>query len=236
VATRLYFHSTTNGTPGLPTAEQSAALTSVQNLEGSQTTNRLMNTTIGTSQQVISAEGNQDNPATVYVSRWVSPPIYQSSIAANTWTYSFAAKEVVSQQNFPVSATDKAVPVNCYVWRPGGTKVGTILDGNTAATVDEGAANVERGSTTTFTGASVASVQNGDVIVFEAWFSCTLITGAGAVMSYYYDGNTVTTTDGTVSSHASFIETPENLNFTPVPVDMTITASKTYSNKFITKV
>lgn len=236
MATRLYFHTTTDATGGLPTAEQSSS-TAAQNMEANQATNRVMNTTIGTSQATLTNDGNTDaGPGIWYIARWVSPALYQSSIAANTWTYSFAAKEDSTSLNFPVSGASQAIKVNCYVWRPGGTKVGTILDGNTAATITEGAANVERGSTTTFTGASVSGMQNGDRVVFEAW--ATGVISISVFVYYYYDGATVTTTDGTVSNHASFIETPENLVLTPPPtsINMTDTASKTYSNKFITKV
>ena len=179
-----------------------------------------MNTAIGTSQTTINNDGDSDfGVGNLFIGRWVSPPIYQTSIAANTWTYSFAAREEGLQQNYPVSGSNQPIRVNCYVWRPGsGTKVGTILDGNTASTVDEAtSASVERASTTTFSGASVSSLQDGDVICFEAWATgVNLLTTV--FMDFFFDGPTVTTTDGTVSAHATFIETPEDLNFTePLP-------------------
>jgi hypothetical protein len=211
--TRLYFHAATNSTSGLPTAEQSS-ITADQSLEGSQTTNRQMNTTIGTTQTSIADNGNTTSSGMdIYVTRFVSPALNMSSISANTWTYSFAAKSSAGQGNFPVSGSSQPVRVCCYVWRPStSTKIGTILDGNTASTVDEASAGVERGSTTTFSGLAVPSMQSGDVIIFEVWFLGTT-TDSSITFTFYYDGATVTTTDGTVSNHASFIETPEGLSF-----------------------
>lgn len=195
-----------------------------------------MNTTIGTSQQVISrAGGSAAASQTIYITRFVSPPIFDASISANTWTLNVAFAEDASQQNFPVSGTDGALRVNCYVWRPSnGTKVGTILDGNTAATVDE--ATSERASNVTFSGSAVSSLQGGDVIIVEIWSGLSAVTRTtSGVMYFYYNGTTVTTTDGAVSSHASFLETPQNLDFVGT-INMTESAAKTYSNKFITKV
>ena len=211
--TRFYFHATTSGLSGLPTAEQSS-LTAEFNLENSQTTNRTMNTTIGTSQASIARAGTSTTSGIdVYVTRFVSAPLNMSSISANTWTYSFAAKSSASQGNFPVNGSNQSVRVCCYIWRPStSTKIGTILDGNTASTVDEAASGVERGSTTTFSGLAVSNMQSGDVIIFEVWFLGTT-TDSTITFTFYYDGATVTTTDGTVSNHASFIETPEGLVF-----------------------
>jgi hypothetical protein len=211
--TRLYFHAATNSTSGLPTAEQSS-VTADQNLEDSQTTNRQMNTTIGTAQASIADTGNTTSSGMdIYVTRFVSPALNMSSISANTWTYSFAAKSSAGQGNFPVSGSSQPVRVCCYIWRPStSTKIGTILDGNTASTVDEASSGVERGSTTTFSGLAVSGMQAGDVIIFEVWFLGTT-TDSTITFTFYYDGATVTTTDGTVSNHASFIETPEGLSF-----------------------
>lgn len=234
MATRLYFHNTTDSTTGLPSGEQSTR-TAVATMDN---TNKVMNTTIGTSQtsHSIGVTIRTSNTGAIVCGRWVSPALNQSSISANTWTYSFAARETDVGANYPVNGSNQAINVNCYVWRPSSsTKIGTIRDGTTAATVDEGAANTERASTATITGTAVSSMVSGDVIIFEAW----AIQTDGAVNgtnNYYFDGTTVTTTDGTVSSHASFIETPENLTFagagtnytrSPTAEDVTVSDAST---------
>lgn len=212
MATRLYFHEATSALSNLPTAEQSS-LTTTANVDA-QTVNRTMTRTIGTSQTSKSVTHAAATARTQYFTRFVSEPLdaAHTSIAANTWTYSFAARESVTTGNFPVNGTNQAVRITCYVWRPGTGKVANILDGTSAATPDEGAANTERASTCTFTGAAVASTQAGDVICFEVIIVYTP-TVASCTCDYFYDGTTVTTTDGTVSNHASFIETPEDIRF-----------------------
>lgn len=218
MVTRFYFHEATDSTTGLPTDEQSALEESSASARvDAITTNRSMTTTIGASQTEkafgVSLAGTD---TIIYYTRFVSPPIFQTSVAANTWTYNFAALETNVAANFPVSGNNKVVNATCYVWRPGGggSLVGTILDGNTAATVDEGGANAEVAHHVTFTGAQVLSTQNNDVIIFEVWFTVTN-GAANAFCRFYYDGTTANTTDNaSVSNHASFLETPEDLVLT----------------------
>lgn len=215
MATRLYFHNQTDSTSGLPTAEQSS-LTSNKNAEGSQTTNRIMNITIGTSQASLQMTSNAvSSTQNYYFTRFVSPALDMASISANTWTYNIATRQNSTQNrgNFPVDGNDQPVRVNCYVWRPGTGKIGTILDGNTAATVDENG-NSEVVHHVTFSGSSVSSMAAGDRLVFEVWFVIQQVSGITSTNTIYYDGATVNTTDNaTVSNHASFIETPQTLTF-----------------------
>ena len=211
--TRLYFHNATNVTAGLPTTEQST-LTATQSSDPA-TTNRSMNETIGTGQVARSLTITSTAALSYYYTRFVSAPLTVSSISANTWTYNFAASENSTSLNFPVSgATAAPVRVNCYVWRPStSTKIGTVLDGNTASNQTEGSANQVKSHHTTFTGAAVASMVNGDVLIFEVWFTIDPALGA-LVSSFYYDGTTVNTTRNvTVTNHASFLETPQTLTF-----------------------
>lgn len=240
MTTRMYFHAATNSTSGLPTAEQSTAFAADKNMEGSQTTNRQMNTTIGTSQAVISGTPGTTNLVSLYFTRFVSPPVTVSSISANTWTYNFSTKEDGTGGNFPVDTNPNGLIMVCYVWRPTtSTKVGTISDGGfTAVNINEPPVNTQVAHHTTFSGSSVASVTSGtDVIIFEVWFDIDpSASGAGTTYSYYYDGTTVNTTnDATVSNHASFLETPQDI-LAPSTIAMTESSAKTYSNKFITKV
>lgn len=216
MATRIFLHNTTSGLPSgtLPSAEQSS-LTSVDNFEGSQTTNRLMDTTIGTAQASL-ANTSLANTSTnnYYVSRWVSPKLKTTTINANTWTYNFAALESAAQANFPVSGTSQPVRVHCYVWKTSnGTKTGTILDGNASSTYNEaGTVNItsEHG---TFSGSQVTGATvDDDIIIFEAWFITTQANSTARTQTFYYDGTTETENTGTtVTNHASFIETPQTL-------------------------
>jgi hypothetical protein len=234
--TKLYLHNTTSGLPTgtLPTAEQSSkTVTASCNFEGSQTTNRLMDVNIGASQASLAlATPANTNANTYYVSRWVSPAIYQTSIPAAAWTYNFAAKETNTSANFPVTSSNKAVAICCYVWKPSdGTKYANILDGNTTGTtVNEGAANTEVSENVDFLGAAVSSLTSGDAcIVFEAWFNVTQGAATSYTDTFYYDGTTETLTTGTtVSNHAAFLQFLGNdgINFTSVQnLTRTITES-----------
>lgn len=207
-----------------------------------------MNTTIGTSQVAKTYALTENVPAggvDFYVTKFVSEPLNQTGLSANTWTYNFACQSSSNDavDDYPTYITpDTDVPMCAYVWRPSnGTKVGNILDGDAAGYYDVGfdAQNqtVEKSEHGTFSGASVASTAVGDVIVFEAWVQVNSSSTTLSNLSYYYDGTTETLNDGTtVSNHASFIETPENLVFVGNEINMTNDSTKTYSNKFITKV
>jgi hypothetical protein len=221
----LYFHDTTSGLPSgtLPSAEQSAKTVSnaSNNWEGSQTTNRLMNITKGSAQasRTFVTEATA-SARTMYVTRFVSPLLYQTSIPAGTWVYNFAALEQVTTCNFPCNGNNKAVYVCLYAWKPSnGTKYANIFDANsTGATASEGAANVEKSQEVTFSGAAVSSLVSGDVVlVFEVWFDMTQGTATANNLGFYYDGTTETAGGSTVSNHASFIKTlGMDLNFTAI--------------------
>ena len=175
-----------------------------------------MDTTIsGVAQTSVSRVGTMAvTSRNYYVTTFVSNPINQTGIAANTWTYAFSASESSTSCNFPCAATNQAVRVNCFVWRPStGAKVGTILDGNTAITVDEGAVNVQAFHIVTFTGAAVASAAPGDVIIFEVWFVVTSTISTSQTLAFYYDGTTEYAENGTAGNAASYLSTPENLVF-----------------------
>lgn len=249
MATRLYFHDATNALTGtFPTTEQST-LTAHDNFEA-QNVNHMMGTLIGTAQvtktftitENVAAEGVQ-----FYVTRFISQfPLNQTGLAANTWTYNFSCRQsnlssvnVYPTLNIP---DDTLVPMCAYVWRPStGAKVGNIFDGNATGFVnlgDEGTQNInqvaQHGS---FTGSAVASAAVGDVIVFEAWTGVSTRSTDAADLQYMFDGTTVNTTDAaTVSNHASFIETPQDIVFILPETTMTNTNTLSYANKFITKV
>lgn len=175
-----------------------------------------MSINVGTSQTSIQIT-TAANTAThnYYFTKFVSDPLNQSGVAANTWTYNFAANEASPNANFPVASTG-SVYVNCYVWRPStGALVGTILDGNSVTGYTEpSSASSEKVMHGTFTGAAVASAATGDVIVFEVWFQITQGLGSAFADIFYFDGTTENATaNAVVTSQASYISTPENIIF-----------------------
>jgi len=220
MATKLYLHASTSSVTGtLPTDEQSSLTPDANDFEGSRTTNRTMNTTIGVSQANLTNTSTADTSShNYYVSRWVSPLLYQGNVSANTWTFEFGAKESNAAANFPVSGTAVAGRVNCYIWKPSnGTKVGTILDGNTNADCEE-AGTTQSVINMTFSGAQVTGMTPGDaVLVIEMWAIVTQANGTQRTQDVYYDG----TTENSTSSEAAYLSTPENLQFTESPDNMT---------------
>jgi hypothetical protein len=223
MATRLYFHAAASAVGGtLPTTEQSAK-TSIADFE-SQATNRSMDTTIGVAQATLSYANTTNTGANSirYVSKFVSAPLDQTSIALNTWRYNFAAKLSRLIDDYPCNDTSKKVPICVYVWRPStGAKVGNIFDTNsTSVYSDLGSFSPSLSTTSetsedgTFSGSAVAGVQTGDVIIFEVWINVYTRDSISTTLSWFYDGTVETLTTGTtVSDQASFLETPENLVF-----------------------
>jgi hypothetical protein len=236
LATRLYFHVASSAVSGtLPTTEQSS-LTAQKNFDA-QTVNRTMNTTIGTSQDFTEHTAAHANGDNFFIAKWVSPPINAQTISANTWDYNFSTSQSSAATNFPVAVTGSA-RVNIYVWRPStGAVVGTILDGQGALSgVTEPAANTQKNHVTTFSGSSVTALL-GDVIIFEAWVASISNNNTGT-KRYYFDGNTVNTTENTtVSNHASFIETPQNIDFNlgPATIPTTVTAKEVWIPRMVFK-
>ncbi len=234
MATRLFLHDANSDVSGtLPSTEQSSNSTATYNL-ASQSLNKKMDTTKGTTQTSLSASVALGlSQSTVYSSKWVSPPLASNvTIAANTWTINFAAK----------SGSDPYYPYrmqpNVYIWRPStGAKVGTIFDSNAGAPYGSGNVN-ETSKQQTFSGSAVSALA-GDVIIVEAWCAAISFSPGTFSIFFYYDGATETASDGTtVTNHASFLETPQNLTFQAggSPVTMDVTDTIVLTNKFITKV
>ncbi len=224
MTTKLYFHNASASITGtLPSSEQSS-LTADSNLFTGEdgTSNRSMNTTIGVSQANLTNASTADTSShNYYVARWVSPLIYETNIQAKTWTYEFGAKESNAAANWPVSGTAQAIRVNCYVWKPSdGTKVGTILDGNSNADFEE-AGTSQSVINGTFVGAAVTGMTPGDaVLVFEMWAVVTQANGTSRTQDVYFDG----TTENSTTSEAAFISTPQDIEFTPTDGSETFSA------------
>jgi hypothetical protein len=215
--TKLYFHAASSTLTNLPTATQSATVSDKD--VDAQTVNRTMSPSKGVSQTslVLSSLANTSSND-YFFAKFVSEPLRGvTSISANTWNYAFAAAENNANANYPNGGSNLSVPTVAYVWRPSTqTKVGNIVDVvNSGATFSEPAAiNTETSEFGTFAGSAVASVQDDDVIVFEYWARTTQGTATARNDTFYYDGTTETNNTGTtVSSHASYIETPQALRF-----------------------
>ena len=219
MATRLYLRNTSNGTSGLPTTKQSAQST-VGNAQAT-TVNKNLSTTIGTSQTSI---GITMNTGYTYVGRWVSDVIGQSSIAANTWTFSFGYDDFWG-------STDNGVRICIFVWRPTTTtKIGNVCD----ASVSQAYNSTETGYKLTVTGSAVSSITSGTDVLCVEFLTQSQFTGGSA--NFYYDGTTaVATNDTTASSVASYIETPENVTIGIPPGINATSTSKVVTNKIITK-
>ena len=192
-----------------------------------------MTTTIGTTQSILTLTTNAvTSQQAYYFTKFVSAPINQTGVAANTWTYNFAARSPVAGfANYPGAGTNQPVRINVYVWRPSTSAVvGTILDGNTASTVDEVASSSILVQQATFSGAAVSSAQAGDVIVCEIWFVLTQQLGTANACEFAYDGTTANTTkNATVTNHASFLETPENISIQGGTTPLTQTSIQKYN-------
>lgn len=231
MTTTFYLHaasSTQSGT--LPTTKQSTKST-VVNFD-TQTVNRTMDTTIGTSQLDMSI--TQAGSGGYYVSRFISPPLNQTSIAANTWTQGFG---YYCNSLTPIYPSDGSFKMTLcvYVWRPStGAKIGTVVDTTNSGTNHTASSTTEKTVFVTYTGSAVAGVQSGDVLAME------LLVTSNANSSFVYhaciDGTTTISADNaSTSSAAAFISTPENITFTSASQDCTVTTLN-LQNKFITKI
>jgi len=241
--TRFYFH------PAFHSDESNMPQTNQHNLTPTSgkvvdafTRTRTMNTSLGTNDTFSTITMNSTTSTqTAYFHRFATEPLAlaASGVSANTWTYNFGGWSEHSSSNYPVSGTDKSITINCYVWRPSTqTKVGTIRQGTSAAVYDEFSPTASwRSAHGTFTGSAVGSLQDGDVIIMEAWSQVTFSAADAYGIHFLYDGNTVTTTNNTlVSNHAAFLESPQTFSVVQPDIDMTNSSTKVLTNKFITKV
>lgn len=222
MATKLFFHNATSTVSGtLPSTNQSSLTITLT--ADAVTVNRSMDTNIGTAQVTktiaTNASTSQQN---LYYTRFVSLPLAAQTISANTWDYNFAAFEDSGTANFPCNLTN-SVYVNCYAWRPStGAKVGSVLAGNSVADfIEPTQTSTEKVMNGTFSGSAV-TIQDGDVLIMDIIFQITMGNATSRSCRFYYDGTTQNTTDNTtVSNHASFINTPQNLTFYTAPITMT---------------
>lgn len=213
--TRLYLRAVINALPNLPTIEGSTLTPS--KVVDAETVNRTLSLIRGGSQSSLVLTSNATSTLQrYYFSRFVSDTLSGiTSITAQTWTFNFAVKESDANANFPASGTNQPVRIVGCVWRPSTqSTVGDIIDANSNSTVDEASTTLETIQTTTFSGTQVLGVHDGDVLCFEVWFEITQSAATAYTDTFYFDGTTVNTIKNTtVTSHASFLETPQGLVF-----------------------
>jgi len=216
LATRIYLRNTANSLSNLPTTKQSTRAT-VGNAQAT-TVNKNLLTTAGTSQTSIAISIGSGY---TYIGRWVSDVLGNSSIAANTWTFSFGYDSFWG-------SSDNGMQICIYVWRPGTGKVANVCDTSVAQAYN----GSENGYKLTVAGSAIASISTGiDVLCVEFMSNGSL---AGGNANFYYDGTTaVTTNDTAASSVASYIETPESLTFGVIPGVTATPTGKAITNKVI---
>jgi len=177
-----------------------------------------MDTDKGTAQtSLVLATSAATTSNNYFFAKFISNPLKGAqTVSANTWNFAFACAENNANANYPNGGTNLSVPTTAYVWRPStGAKVGNIVDVvNSGTTFSEpGATNTETSEFGTFAGSAVTAA-DGDVIVFEVWARTTQGNATSRNDTFYFDGTTETNSTGTtVSNHASYIETPQNLVF-----------------------
>jgi hypothetical protein len=218
LATRLYLRNTSNGTANLPTTKQSSRAT-VNNAQAT-TVNKNMLSATGTTQTSIPVS---IDTGYMYIGRWVSDVISQTSIAANTWTFSFGYDDFWG-------SSDNGVQICIFVWRPGTGKVANVCDTLVAQAFNAS----ETGYKLTVTGSAVTGITSGTDVLCVEFITNGSLGGGNA--NFYYDGTTAVTTNNTAaSSVASYIETPETLTLGPITSITTTTTSKLVANKIIVK-
>jgi hypothetical protein len=183
-----------------------------------------MDTNIGSSQATLSVSVPTHSSTVVYITRFCSPPMNITSLASDTWNYTFAtglSSGTQSSAKWPCSGSNQKINITLYVWRPSnGIKIATILDGSSNATFTATNSTSEFSYSGTFAGSAV-SFTVGDILCFEVILSLgTVVT---ATDEYFYDGTTETNNNGTqVSSQASNIESPNNTITFQGPATVTV--------------
>lgn len=247
MATRFYFHDAWHAVQSdMPQTNQHNLTPTSGKVHDAFTTTRTMDFSAGSSAvDGLVTSNASTSQQTLYFHRFASIPLELavSGIAANTWTYAFSARESNLAANFPVTGTNKTVPINCYVWRPWTqTKIASILQGDSNANFSEpGAATSYRTMYGTFAGSAVSnsSLADGDVIIMEAWFQITQGGATARTLNFTFDGPTAISAANVVNTTpASFIETPQNIveYVPPVIIQMTNAWTKSLNSKLITTV
>jgi hypothetical protein len=205
MATRFYFHDAAPANdPG--ETENSTVLPTVTaaHFQDFGIAVKSMNTTIGTAETSVTGSSRAHTDADQdFFTSFSSPAIATQTITAQTWTIAVDVDEGNANAN-------SFMVLSVYVFREPSTIVGFIYD--SATQLGNEWNNVGRGRVATFSGASVSATE-GDYIVCEFWRDTA---GQAMAMAYvhelFYDG-TVDVTEGSSTSAASYLETPQTITF-----------------------
>lgn len=234
MATRFYLHDAT-WTPGsgdtapvpLLTGRPVNSAALVTQAPGLSTL-RKMDTSIGTGPQIDAAATTQASTTrqtTVY-RVFVSPPLQGGFSVPSAASVNYRWNVADSQTN-----SAAAHIVNCahvYVYRPStGAIVGTIglytYDGGPSAPSTTKSPQVSISQNWGYRSAdsSPIAVQDYDVIVVQIAANFTQSMATAYSGSFYYDGNTVNTTENAVvTSHASYLDFDANFSFLTAPLSI----------------
>lgn len=214
MATRLFFHNVANALPGtFPTAEQSTVGTPTKSVSGADTL-MTMGSLTGTSMVTRSISGSSTVAQQILMcGMFASLPLdVAQQIPPQPVTLNIANRESSTTMN--LGADLRAV---AYAWRPGtGTLVGYIVDGLTmVGDAEPSTALSIRVNNASVTSTVTVSTAAGDVIICEIWQVFTQGAANAFTGAIYFDGTTQnSTTNATVSDHASFFElTTSSLTF-----------------------
>lgn len=193
MATRLFTRGTT-APIGLTTGDKSTALPVGTDGGDFNQNLALLRTNQATQTDYTYASLAQTAQQSAMIARHSSGELKAQTINANTWTLLFEGNE-------SNGAANAFLAVSVYVWRPSTSSVvGFIRDSATTLGVEFAGAN----QTVTFAGSAV-TVQEGDILVLEAWNVAT------QAMATSY---TITWSVGRVGTNIdTYIETPQDLLF-----------------------
>lgn len=212
MSTRLYLHNAANALSGtFPTTWTGAVLTPVD-VSDKAVTLRSADFNIGSSQVTATVSTSATTASHDIQHTWASSKPLQGAqtVGGGTWTVNIADAESNTSANHFINS------LTAYVWRPStGASIGTIVSTRSGSSLEPTSTSSEQVSTFTIATSSVAA-QDGDVIILELYARPIQSMSTSYTVNSYYDGTTENTTENAVvSSHASFVESSEDLLFQP---------------------
>lgn len=205
MATRLYLLNQSPESADAPTSGDKSTTLPAGTSNGTTPGEFYMGLTIGTAQ---ASYGFTSIAQTAQQSgtyrRWSSSKLTAQTVSANTWTFFFGADESNGSANFFTSLC-------VYVWNPAGSSVRGFIYDN-AATLGTEWATSQSAQSVTFSGSAVTASDN-DYLVCEWWYNATQAMGTAYTGNFYWSGTNETTTGTGNTSVATYLETPQDLNF-----------------------
>jgi hypothetical protein len=215
MATKLYLRSATSTVPNGPTGFPDAG--TINWFVADTSLVKELSTTIGTGQT--SKAGSSLGQTTQQYGgfgAWCSAPLdVDQTVGGGTVTVNIAVAESNTNMNLGENASSGRWEIRIYLYRPSSSSVvGNVVVINTSwNTTEPSAANTEK----VIHGTCASNAQSalaGDVIAVELSVRHSQGMSNSYTGTIYYDGTTEnTTTNTTVSNHASFVELTENITF-----------------------